>query len=269
MTALSRRALRHGLAATSAILCAAALAGAATTAAAAGGKTYLGDSIEIGHGTAQAVVETDAAGRPQSIGISLSPGAIEGLPEGRNKDSAEGSWEFDLPLPKTPVATGYGAIQIDWNPLGHPPPGIYTVPHFDFHFYLMTPDQVERVAFTGPADPAAAAPDPALVPPGYKVIPETAVNRMGVHGVDVTGPEFHGKPFTATFVYGYYEGRLTFVEPMVTTAYLHSKPALSLPVKTPERYSTAGYYPTRYSVRYDAAKKRYLVELDDLKSWKP
>ena len=35
----------------------------------------------------------------------------------------------------------YRFMMLDWNPQGHQPPGVYTVPHFDFHFY-MVPDQL-------------------------------------------------------------------------------------------------------------------------------
>jgi hypothetical protein len=90
---------------------------------------------------------------------------------------------------------------------------------------------------------------------------------MGVHAVDTSGPEFHGTPFTAAFIYGYHKGRLTFVEPMVAHAFFLTQPNVTLPVKTPARYSVFGYYPTRYNVRYEAREHAYLVELGGLKHW--
>ena len=125
-----------------------------------------------------------------------------------------------------------------------------------------------KVAFNGPSDPAAVVSNARLVPAGYQVVPETVVNKMGVHAIDTGAPEFHGKPFTATFIYGYYKGHLTFVEPMVTRAFLLGKPSFSAPVRTPAEYSASGYYPTRYAVRYDARQKAYLIELVGLKSGK-
>lgn len=66
----------------------------------------------------------------------------------------------------------------------------------------------------------------------------------------------------------YDKGRLIFLEPMVTQAYLKSKPDVTVPVKTPEHYSVPGWYPTNYTVRYDKKAKRYLVALGGLKAWK-
>ncbi len=245
-------------------LATASLLGAGNIANAA---TYQGARVHIGKGTAHVVVRTDASNKPSSVAVALSRGAIEGLPTELNKKSAEGSWEFPLPMPTHGPKTGYTEVVIDWNPHGHPPPHIYTVPHFDFHFYNIAPAAVEQIAFTGPTDPATKVSDADLIPPDYKVIPDTAVNQMGVHAVDTKAPEFHGKPFTATFIYGYYKGQLIFLEPMVTRAFLLTKPNLTSPVKTPAHYSHTGYYPTRYSVRYDQRSKGYLLELGGLKHW--
>ena len=229
--------------------------------------TYKGAAVHIGKGTARIVVKTDKSDKPSSVAVMLTPGALQGLPTILNKKSAEGSWEFSLPLPKHGPKTGYTHVVIDWNPHGHPPPHVYTVPHFDFHFYGISAAAVKKVSFTGPKDPATQVSNAALVPADYKVIPDTAVNEMGVHAVDLTAPEFHGKPFTATFIYGYNKGQMIFVEPMVTLAYLNTKPDLTLPVKTPTQYSRPGYYPARYSVRYDKHSNAYVVALGGLKHW--
>jgi hypothetical protein len=233
----------------------------------ASAATYKGTAVRIGKGTARIVVHTDKSGKPSSVAVMMTPGALKGLPTALNKKTAEGSWEYALPMPKHGPKTGYTHVVIDWNPHGHPPPHVYTVPHFDFHFYGISAAAVKKVSFRGPKDPATKVSNRALVPPDYKVIPETAVNEMGVHAVDLAAPEFHGKPFNATFIYGYDKGQMTFVEPMVTLAYFNTKPNLSLPVKTPAQYSRPGYYPTRYSVRHDANSKAYLVALDGLKHW--
>lgn len=245
-----------------------ALAGSVTVLTGlAHAATYEGEAVAIGHGTARVVVRTNTDGAPESVAVELSSGALDGLPTALNKDTAEGGWEFELPMPAGGTKTGYRAVAVDWNPQGHPPPGIYTVPHFDFHFYTIDDSEVAKVTFTGPSDPAAVVSDKRLIAPDYQVVPDTAVNMMGVHAIDMTSPEFHGKPFTATFIYGYYKGKNIFVEPMVTKAFLESKPDFTGPVKTPAQYSASGYYPTSYSVRYDAARRAYSVELGQLKLW--
>ena len=231
------------------------------------GRSYEGAPVTIGNGTARVVVRCDAKGSPLSVGVMLSSGALSGLPEAANSQTSEGQWEYRLPMPSKGPKTGYAQVMVDWNPQGHPPPHVYTVPHFDFHFYMMSSQQVQQVSFTGPGDAAAEVADASLVPSGYKVVPETAINKMGVHAVDLAAPEFRGKPFTATFIYGYYKGRLTFVEPMVTLAFLRSRPAFVQPVSAPARYSTPGYYPHSYEVQYDASGQSLWIALGGLKHW--
>jgi hypothetical protein len=245
-----------------------AAATAFLTAGAADAATYYGKSVSIGQGFARIAVRTDAAGKPVSVEVRMSRYALSELPMKPSKMNKEGSWVYSLPMPTKGPKTGYTKVVIDWNPNGHPPPHIYTVPHFDFHFYLTSPAEVANVKFTGPSDPATRVSDAGLVPAGYKVIPDTAIDKMGVHAVDLAAPEFHGKSFTATFIYGYYKGRLTFLEPMITRAYLLKRPNKNWPVKTPQRYSFAAAYPTGYSVRYEAAHKAYVISLDGLKYWK-
>jgi len=221
----------------------------------------------MGKGTARVVVRTDTTGTPLVVAVKLSRDALTGLPTTHNPATTEGQWEYPLPMPAEIGKTGHKQIVVDWQPQGHPPPKVYTVPHFDFHFYMISPTEVAQVAFTGPADPATKVSDATLVPAGYEVIPETAVNKMGVHAVDMSAPEFRGTPFTATFIYGYDKGRLIFVEPMVARDFLLTKPNVTLPVTTPERYSFRGHYPTSYSIRYDAHEQAYFVELGGFKRW--
>jgi len=244
---------------------------AAALLVAAGGSaqaaTYKGAPVDIGNGTARVVVQTDKSGKPASVAVEMTEGALKGLPTTMNKKTKEGSWDYLLAMPKDGPKTGYTHVVIDWNPHGHPPPHIYSVPHFDFHFYGISSPAREKVSFTGPKDPAAVVSNAALVAPDYKVIPDTVVDKMGVHAIDTKAPEFNGKPFTATFIYGYHNGQLIFVEPMVTLAFLNTKPNMTEPVKTPAQYSLPGHYPSRYSVRYDEQKKVYVIGLDGLKPW--
>jgi len=261
------RYVRAAFALTATSLLVAAGPAAAVAANTANGSVYTGAPVAIGKGTARTVVHTDADGKPLSVAVEMTGGVLQGLPTKLNKKTAEGEWEFALSMPPTGPKTGYTEVVVDWNPHGHPPPHVYTVPHFDFHFYGIPASDVEQVMFTGPGDAKAKVTDAELIPPDYQVIADTAVNKMGVHAIDTMAPEFHGTPFTATFIYGYYAGRLIFVEPMVTQAFLQTKPAFSGTVKTPGKYSVKGYYPTKYAVRYDAARKSYVVELDGLKYW--
>ncbi|MBW7852227.1 MAG: DUF5602 domain-containing protein [Rhodospirillales bacterium] len=229
------------------------------------GKSFVGSPVAVGQGEAQVVVDTDGQGKPLSVSVLLSEGALSGLP---GAEPGRHEWEYVLPMPEGGPRTGYDHAALNWNPAGHPPPGIYAVPHFDVHFYLIGQQDRERVTFQGAGAADAAKPPAAeLLAEGYVAPPDTAVEKMGIHGLDPRGPEFHGQPFTHTFIYGYYQGKLVFVEPMVATAFLTSKPDVTAPVKRPQSYSYPAYYPSEYRVRYDPARKQYALSLGGLVPW--
>ncbi len=229
----------------------------------ASANSYSGPIAPLGNGTAHLVLLTDSNNKPTSLSLVLDEGALAGLPANEKKDGSE--WEYLVEMPPGPN-TGIDHVTIDWNPHGHIPPGIYTVPHFDFHFYMIDRKHQLAVAFPKQEkDPAARVTNAAIVPPGYQVVPESVVDQMGVHAINPASPEFHGQRFTASFIYGYYNGRLIFLEPMITRAFLRSHPNASFSIPTPSKYSYPGYYPTRYSVRYAPAHHSYVIELAGFK----
>ena len=227
-----------------------------------------GPPVKIGQGMARTYVLLDAKSgqRAVEIGVALDEGAMQGLP------MDGGMYMYDLRLPaKSPAP--YTFVQLDWNAHGHPPMGVYTEPHFDFHFYTIS--KAERDAIV-PSDPAFAAkannlpPEasrPAfyvpLVPPGGQPV-EAAVPMMGVHWFDVRSPEFNGGAFTRTFIYGSWNGQFTFYEPMITRAYLLSKPDAVSPISPLPQVQEPGQYPTAYRVSYDAQAREYRIALSGL-----
>ena len=101
-------------------------------------------------------------------------------------------------------------------------------------------------------------------PAGY-VADVMGISRMGLHWTDRSEPEFNGQPFARAFIYGSYDGAFIFVEPMVTKAYLDSKPATTVTdIKLPVQYSASGYQPTSYTIAYDASEKLYRISLTGL-----
>ena len=235
-----------------------------TTTAQTAGSTYKGQSVRVGKGSAHAFVRTDTSGKPSAIGVALTEGALEGLPL-----PAKGGVPyvpFALPMPRDGPRTVVDHVVINWEPAGHPPPKVYDVPHFDFHFYLVGSKDQQRVRFKSDADSGDPSQQPAadLLPTGYIVPPGTAVPQMGVHAINPAAPEFNGQAFTATFIYGYHDKQLTFLEPMAALAFLKTKPTFSAPVVRPSKYPKPGGYPSRYAVNYDPKTRSYEVSLDGL-----
>ena len=225
--------------------------------------TYLGQFTLLGNGTARTWVKYGANGKPATLGITFSETALSGLPESAPKGMI--GVEHNLALPHEAAATGFDHIGLDWNPKGHPPDGIYNVPHFDIHFYMWQQQELNKITLKG-ADKALCdrQPESRFLPTGYIMPPGTQVPGMGAHAIDGAAPELQGKPFTYTFIYGYYNGRVHFIEPMITKAFLETKTAVTVPLKSPAAYQKTGYYPQSYSIKFDEQRKEYSVALEGL-----
>jgi len=237
------------------------LAGCATHMEAVKSGTYEGPKTPIGQGEAHSFVTIGRNGTPTKIGIKLSESALSGLP----MPATEQEYEYNLQLPPEFSPTGYRQIVIGWNPHGHIPAGVYDKPHFDFHFYVI--DSVDRQKITAVGDDLARAhkaPPEQYMPTGYVLPPGTEVPNMGAHAVNPQGDEFTNHSFTKTFIYGFYDGHMIFVEPMITTAYLETKPDLHTNIAVPHKYSSPAYYPTSYGVVYNKDTREYEISLDNL-----
>lgn len=238
------------------VIVAAALGLACDGATDPGSDTYLGPQVAVGDGVAQTELVFDGSKRLRSVAVIFTKDALNGLP------TSGPAVEHVLPMPADAPATVFDHVSLDWQPQGHPPPMVYTHPHLDVHFYFISLQQ--RNAMT-PADPEFAAkatqmPAPDETPPNYAA-DAVGIPRMGTHWTDTRSPEHHGGLFTNTLIYGFYEGKMVFIEPMITRDHLLTEPAEALRLSVPERYPRPGAYPKEYRVTYDDAAGVYRIEL--------
>ncbi|WP_405010802.1 hypothetical protein [Kitasatospora sp. NBC_01539] len=284
------RPLRRLLAAA---LLAAALLPAAPAAAAPRLRTAYGRPVPFGHGAAHTYARL-RGDTPVEIGVALTRDALDGLPtapndgrhcfdrdgDGRTDPAKEcaGGHEYPLDLPR--ALRGLPGMPLtfallDWDPAGHGPPHVYDHPHLDVHFYLR-PDGERQAIRPGPcgilvdcADYATATRPlaPEYLPRDYadKGLAQVA---MGNHLTDPTGEEWHGHGFTRTFVYGAYDARITFLEPMIALADLRAAEdadpdTACRPVKQPQAWQVPGWYPQAYCVRHARDTGEYTVSLTD------
>lgn len=202
-----------------------------------------GDSIYIGSGIAKCWVDIDAQNIPLQIGLTLRDVALSTLP---NSDLSR-----SINLPLITVDSLFHHVYFNWNPHGHPPNNIYTVPHLDFHFYIIP--RIERVQIPGGFHNVPV--DHEFMPDRFIFIPEEeffSVPQMGVHYVDSLAPELNGSPFDNTLIYGFYNGKMIFVEPMITREYLQGFRNSFSPIPHPISFQKTGYYPTTYQVYSDS-----------------
>ena len=269
----------------------------ADSAAVGGARLARVDGLaqKVGNGTARTFIVVDEQNPdvPVEVGVALSEGAMEGLPKpmAMNHEGMAGggehldmhNWLLDLPT-KNP--TPYKFVQFGWNPKGHEPPGVWDVPHFDFHFYTVpvsvrnsivpsNPQFVEK-AEKYPADSLRAQfyIDAATAAKTTRVA--MTVPEMGMHWIDVRTPEVQAlagkpeayQPFTKTYIYGSWTGEFIFAEPMITRAYLLAKRETAEAAVRDEtiavpgaKFAEPGFYPEAYRIRWNAETREYLISL--------
>jgi hypothetical protein len=237
-------------------------------------------------------VELGSKGQPRAVGIALTEAALSGLATRMNTTSrcfdknrdgkvthgeCLGDYQADLALPAAATDLGLPIrwATVNWNPEGHlpPAPAVWSAAHFDFHFFVVEPAVIHGIR-TGPCaefihcgDSARASiPLPKQHAPEGYIDVGAAVAAMGNHLIDARDPELADPTlgFSHTFIYGAYDGKLAFLEPMVSHAFLSRRPQECRPIRTPLVYATAAYYPTRYCVRHDPANATYRVTLEGL-----
>lgn len=224
---------------------------------------YRGPVQKIGNGQIRSFFSVSPAGVPLKIGFEMSDAALENLSQDATDFSSN---TFVLSLPqKAKDLTAFNHLVADWNPAGHEPEAIYGLPHFDFHFYKISltaqeaipPYTPETTAMFDKEPPAGYLPATFMASPG-------GVPEMGKHWIDVNAPEFNGNTFTKTFIYGTFNGEVTFYEPMITRAFLLTNSNTSTAVDQPTKFAPGDrYYPTKYETTWDAKKKVRTVALTD------
>lgn len=218
---------------------------------------FHGETQAVGDGYAYSWVRIDNENHPASIGVTFSESMLANLPDANT--------EYMLRLPEIVPHAPFDHIAIDWLPKGHYPEMFYGLAHFDFHFYLVPPQALGAITGFG-ADEARLnkLPPAQYIPQGY-VPAKPAVAFMGLHWIRPDFPEFNGQRFTESLLYGSYNGRLTFIEPMVTRDFLLSHTAVDRSVYQPKAAQVSGYYPTRYTISFDEVRRLYTVALEDLR----
>ncbi|MEX2581897.1 MAG: hypothetical protein WD766_01410, partial [Gemmatimonadota bacterium] len=134
-------------------------------------------------------------------------------------------------------------------------------------FYTISRAERDGIVPTDPdwATKAAAYPERAYIPEGYLdlatlggVDPGAAsLPFMGMHWFDGSTPELHGKAFTETFIYGSWNGKMIFVEPMITREFFLRKQDVTRKLPT----AAKGVSPGSYRIYWDEASREYRVAL--------
>lgn len=150
-------------------------------------------------------------------------------------------------------ATGFDNFQMSWEHHGHPPTP-YLTPHFDFHFYTRSIEEVKAIDCSDNRKPATIPAGYGLVDldiPGLGMLRGLCVPTMGMHALPED--ELAGRvPFARAMVLGYYQGEPIFYEPMITRAALLERKGFDLPVPRLTDQPHELTLPAAFRAEYDA-----------------
>jgi hypothetical protein len=209
---------------------------------------FKGPEVQIYNGKAWTWVQIDKNGAPERLAVTLTDAALNSVPAGGNGGGHSHELMWTLKFHSKASVTPFNHLMMNWNPDGHEPATIYDKPHFDFHFYMTTPQEVAAIP---PYDVDSLKfknwPAPSYFPANY-FNPGGGVPQMGAHWIDPTSGEFNGLGFTETFIFGSFDGKVTFYEPMITKAFLLNNANFERSIPQPAKVQKTGYYPTKLRV---------------------
>lgn len=209
-------------------------------------KEYKSAETALHNGKVWSAAKVDKDGKPLSVAIVVNDAALASVPLGQPSDHMSPENNLLIPISEK-SGTPFKFIMLNWNSSGHEPEHVYTLPHFDFHFYTSTQNEVMN--YTDPTK-LEAAPDAAYIPANH--ISGPGVPMMGKHYIDAASPELSGQTFTQTFLFGSYDSKMVFYEPMITLAFLKSTSSFERPIPQPSKVQETGYYPTKMKIsRHD------------------
>lgn len=206
-----------------------------------------GPQVAVHQGKSWSWVHVDGRNKPLEIGITIDEAALNSVPVGGEGGDGHDMHEnnFFVSLPdKAKEVTPFKTIMLNWNPAGHEPEHVYTLPHFDIHFFMAGEEEVMGMT---DMDKILNPPAPEYIPANH--VSGAPVPMMGLHWLDITSPELSGAaPFTQTFIYGSYDGQIRFYEPMITLDFLKNTTHFERSFPQPAKFQQAGYYPTKMKV---------------------
>ena len=229
-----------------------------------------GEEVKIHGGKGWSWAKVSKKGNPESVGFTLTDEALASVPlgNGTGGHNAHGPAHEHWIAKFNPIAgtvIPFNFVMLNWNPNGHPPENIYDKPHFDFHFYMIS--LKEQLAIPSYEDASSLFDNlpPAEYLPSLYFRGPGGVPQMGVHWVDILSPEFNGGDFTTTFLYGSYDGKVTFHEPMVTMNVIESGATIHKDIRQPQLFSLSNrYFPTEYSIWKDSRTGRHYLSLNTM-----
>jgi hypothetical protein len=209
-------------------------------------RTYESQKVALHGGKVWTSSKVSKDGKPEQVSIVLDDATLNSVPKGQPSDHFSHANNLMIPV-RSESGSPFQFVMVNWHSSGHEPDSIYGLPHFDFHFYTSAEADVMNYMDSVKLN---KLPSSDYVPANHVAV--HPLPMMGNHFIDVTSSELHGAKFTQTFIYGSYDSKVVFYEPMITLDFLKNTKNFERAIPQPTKFQQAGYYPTKLKVsRHD------------------
>ena len=204
----------------------------------------------MGAGKARSWITISQNGIPSEIGVELTDDVLSGLPDT--------NFSVAIPFPiKAKESTPCDHLDITWASHGHPLPGTSIAPHFDVRFFMTSlGDHLSIPAYAADSAGFNNHPPAGYMPESY--FPYAPVPQAGLHWTEKT----YTDPVTKALILGSYNGKFTFVAPIMILDVLKEGQSYSSSYAQPQYFpKTNTYYPTKYNIYIDNDTKKHFITL--------
>ncbi len=227
---------------------------------------FLSAEQPMGNGTAHDFVEL-TNGIPVRLGVEFTPQALTGLPNLPHDDTSNASRVFVAPLPSKTHGTPLKSTIVFYSS-GHDVPNVSQTEPAHLHAtFLIRPFQDTVPPFFAETTAVAANEVPqdhvrvaSFFQPGGILVP-----GIGVLYDDPREPANLPPLQTLGQSYLFFGGHMNAITLGPTLDALKSKQTLTQAIKQPEFYPVDGFYPTKWTVRFDATRNVHVIELTNFR----
>lgn len=184
--------------------------------------------------------------------------------------------------------TGFASLSLDWQACGHPPFGVFTIGHYDMHFYtdpievrekrtcdlvpqgpVCIPDAQDTTSGRAFFNVATILPTSSILanmPEKFTCDLETALPVSGIHCWDFSKNPAPSSWADPVLVMGSYDATVAFFEPMVPLSFVTGHTDHYYSEQVDYQGQTIKTLPSEYSINYEANTGRATITLKGARS---
>ncbi|WP_029037889.1 hypothetical protein [Salinimicrobium xinjiangense] len=199
----------------------------------------------------QSAIEFDATGQPERISLIFSESTLADLPQNVH--------HLQIPVNDPSGKFPFNHLSLKWNPTKDDVEGIFTTPHFETGFHLISAEKRSSIKVADPL--AELLPNRELLPQDF-IPSKGSYSGTGKRWLNPTASELHEPNETYTLLVDSYAGEIISFVPSFTLKYLEEAENQIFTIPFPKGAQKEGaFYPTQYSLSFDAAEKKYIISL--------